>query len=1148
MASSSAIQPREKYDVFISFRGTDTRWTFTSHLHAALIRMKIDAYIDYRLERGDDIGSALLKAIEGSKIFVIIFSQDYASSTWCLDELVHIMDCKERYKRIVIPIFYNIDPAVVRHQTESYAEAFAKHRSRIIFREEKLVEWKGALKTAASLSGFHSTSSAVRDDSDLVEQVGKDILTKLNRESSSDLKGLVGVESRIQQILLLLYIVPDDVCVRYVGIWGMGGIGKTTLANAVFHGLSSQFEACCFLPNVRETSAAKGDISPQLYNLRDILLSKLLGEGTVTNQTTPTIACFVKERLQRIKVLVVLDDVDDWCQLEFLVGDQVSFGSGSRIIITTRDMRQLREMEVLRKGADHDVKIYQVEELNGYEASQLFHLNAPRDICSEADSKQFLIKVIRYAEGNPLALKIWRSLFFRCKGKEDLEDLWNKLKKFPHKDLQNVCRISYEALEENEREIFLDMVCFHKGNKIGVVKRELDACGLFSNIGIEILIDMTLISIKDECVWIHDVIQEFGWDIIRKECPEEAGKRTRLYTSEDIIHVFEKATGTATVKSICLNTWEIKEIKLAHPQVFTGMYNLIFLKFYGGKDVDISLKDGKMEHFLDHESFPDSLRYLHWEKYPLKSLPSQFSPNNLVELHMPFSKLQRLWTDGQNPENLKRISLHYSLELVEIPDLSESKNIESIDLNGCENLVQVPSSIWSLNKLVELKLGGCWQIKNYPRSSWKLESLTSLNLWGTKIVNMPTSICKMKFLEQLDLSHCLRLDYFPEILEPMEHLEVLRLSNTQIKQLPESIGNLVGLKLLDLSECRSLESVPQSIYKLNLLEELSLGGCWKLKKFPSSSILGDCRNLEEIPDDVFSLTSLKRLNLRGSLIESIPPLVQFSELTYLNISNCERLQSLPQVPCLLETLDANGCTTLKTVSFSMTAITQGSDQIDISCQPMEGRRKEKHAFFNCLDLDENARSNIMNDAQLRIMRNATVASKRKDIYLELFERDELSVRVICPGNEIPKWFSYQTEGSSIYINLPPHSSDENFLGFALCAVVGISNSHTRIYLDLTLKCRYNFKFNHGICRVSDVTCEWLGMGDNFNFKCAGAPDHVYMWYHDYHPYERFDDTNWATEASFEFCAKDRGKVFNVKRCGVCLLYAQRQDAVHGSEN
>lgn len=341
----------------------------------------------------------------------------------------------------------------------------------------------------------------------------------------------------------------------------------------------------------------------------------------------------------------------------------------------------------------------------------------------------------------------------------------------------------------------------------------------------------------------------------------------------------------------------------------------------------------------------------------------------------------------QNPENLKRINLQHSRNLVEIPDLSKSENIESIDLEGCTNLVQVPSSIWSLSKLVKLNLTGCKAIENFPKSSWKLESVTSLKLRGTSIINLPASICKMKFLKQLDLSDCVSFDYFPEVLEPMEHLEVLRLSGTAIKQLPESIENLVGLKLLDLSWCRSLESVPESIYKLNLLEELSLGGCWKIKKLPSSSIilwskirhlkLGNCKNLEEIPDGLFSLTSLTRLDLRRSLIESIPPLGQFSELTYLDIRYCERLQSLPEVPCLLETLGANGCTTLKTVSFSMTGITQGSDQIYISDQFRLGY----HTFLNCLDLDENARSDIMNAAQSRIMRKATatVLSKRKYI-------------------------------------------------------------------------------------------------------------------------------------------------------------------------
>lgn len=94
-SASSAIQPKEKYDVFLSFRGTETRKTFTSHLYKALDGNKIDTYIDYRLERGDEIAPALLKAIKGSKISVVMFSKDYASSRWCLDELVHILECKE---------------------------------------------------------------------------------------------------------------------------------------------------------------------------------------------------------------------------------------------------------------------------------------------------------------------------------------------------------------------------------------------------------------------------------------------------------------------------------------------------------------------------------------------------------------------------------------------------------------------------------------------------------------------------------------------------------------------------------------------------------------------------------------------------------------------------------------------------------------------------------------------------------------------------------------------------------------------------------------------------------------------------------------------------------------------------------------------
>lgn len=155
-SSSSIVFHQEKYDVFISFRGVDTRESFTSHLYAALCKKKIDTYIDYRLERGDEISPALLEAIEESKLSIIIFSKNYASSSWCLDELVHILKCKKRNGQFVVPVFYGVDPSHVRKQKGSYAVAFAELEERFKDNINKVEEWRGALEAAANLSGWDS--------------------------------------------------------------------------------------------------------------------------------------------------------------------------------------------------------------------------------------------------------------------------------------------------------------------------------------------------------------------------------------------------------------------------------------------------------------------------------------------------------------------------------------------------------------------------------------------------------------------------------------------------------------------------------------------------------------------------------------------------------------------------------------------------------------------------------------------------------------------------------------------------------------------------------------------------------------------------------------------------------------------------------
>jgi hypothetical protein len=148
---------RFTYDVFLSFRGEDTRHNLVGYLLEAFEKRGINVfYDDKKLELGEDISPALFKAIEESNISVIVFSKNYASSRWCLDELAKIMVCTKRNKKqIAFPIFYHVDPSDVRHQRKSYGEAMAAQQKRFGKDSEKIKAWKAALSQVADLKGHH---------------------------------------------------------------------------------------------------------------------------------------------------------------------------------------------------------------------------------------------------------------------------------------------------------------------------------------------------------------------------------------------------------------------------------------------------------------------------------------------------------------------------------------------------------------------------------------------------------------------------------------------------------------------------------------------------------------------------------------------------------------------------------------------------------------------------------------------------------------------------------------------------------------------------------------------------------------------------------------------------------------------------------
>ncbi|KAL7618205.1 hypothetical protein Lser_V15G03640 [Lactuca serriola] len=152
-----------RYDVFLSFRGLDTRHSFTNHLYKALIDANIITFLDdEEIETGEALKPELESAIKASRASIIILSKNYATSTWCLDELVLILEQRMISDHIVIPIFYHVEPTHVRMQQSSFGDALFKHKQTMDEEmdenkrrqwAQKIDRWSKALTEVANLKG-----------------------------------------------------------------------------------------------------------------------------------------------------------------------------------------------------------------------------------------------------------------------------------------------------------------------------------------------------------------------------------------------------------------------------------------------------------------------------------------------------------------------------------------------------------------------------------------------------------------------------------------------------------------------------------------------------------------------------------------------------------------------------------------------------------------------------------------------------------------------------------------------------------------------------------------------------------------------------------------------------------------------------------
>jgi len=364
----------------------------------------------------------------------------------------------------------------------------------------------------------------VRLESEFIEKIVGDVLNKLHAMSSSHTTGLFGIDVRIHKVEFLLNMESQDVLI--VGLWGMGGIGKTTIAEAVCNKVCSRFEGI-FVANFRQELKAR-----PMADLQRSFLSQLLGQEILKMGSLSFRDSFVRDRLCRKMVFIVLDDVDDLMPLEewkeLLHGRHSSFGPGSKVLITSRDK------QVLNNIVD---ETYEVERLNYEEALQLFSSKALKNCIPTIDHRDLIKRIASHVQGNPLALIVLGSSL--CgKSPEEWYSALNKLAQNPR--IENALRISYNGLDQEQQSIFLDIAHFFRKFEQNQATRILD--GFYGRpviFDISTLIDKCLITTSRNMLEIHDLLQEMAFSIVRAES-KFPGKRSRLCHLTDVVHVLEE--------------------------------------------------------------------------------------------------------------------------------------------------------------------------------------------------------------------------------------------------------------------------------------------------------------------------------------------------------------------------------------------------------------------------------------------------------------------------------------------------------------------------------------------------------------------------------------------------------------------------------
>ncbi|XP_059075574.1 disease resistance protein RPV1 isoform X1 [Cryptomeria japonica] len=989
------------YNVFINHCGKDTKDTVAKSIYEKLDATGLRVFLDKdELQLGDFFPQTLEEAMASASHHIAIFSENYAHSPWCLAELAFIM---KQPNIKFIPIFYHVEPATLRWAVErkgNYADAIYKlekkrkrDRKETRYSSEKVESWRLALHKASFYIG-----EIINDQSEEEAKV-MNVVNRVLKELKKDLlhvaKHAVGLDELEQDFHDKIALQSSaSGPVQIVGIWGMGGAGKTTLAKQIYNKKSLTIKNSSFLFDIREAARKE-----RLHEKQKMLLKELDPKGKDFDfDNVDKGKEILKSRLKSATVLIVLDDVDHIHQLDALLPARESLGKESLIIVTTLELTVLKGWGI--------AAIYKIKTLNPAHAQQLFCWHAFGQPSPLLGFEEFAEKFIDACRCLPLSLVVLGSQLYGESSKNYWQSQLNKLSRLLPDDITSRLKVSYDTLDKEEKDMFLDVACFFIGWASSTAIAVWDGSHWDGLHGLQRLVNKCLVELEDngniKFIRMHEHLRDLGREIANEQSPY------RLWSKEQIIEIQpqQEAIRIRGMADAFGDNCYPREGKII---IHTSQGERILAP--GSLGLKIFIGNGD---FINEQCSEVSreLVCLSYDRFEHKNLPSWLFLKELRILALNEAPiLEDLWERDvdQAPLQLRELLIGEGYGLKKVQGLESLRSLEKLIILGCTELNALPSlaevtslkkfelrhcnklekieSLGSLRSLETLIILDCTELnalpslaeatslkKFYLRCCNKLEkiesleslrSLETLTIYDCIELNALPSLAEATSLKEFDLRRCNKLEKI-ESLESLRSLETLRIYDCiELNALP-SLAEATSLKEFDLRGCNKLEKI-ESLESLRSLETLRIYDCIELNTLPSlteaTSLkefdLRDCNKLEKI-ESLESLRSLETLRIYDCIeLNALPSLAEATSLKEFDLRRCNKLEKIESLESLrsLETLRIYDCIELNALPSLAEATSlkefdlRGCNKLE-KIESLESLRSlETLRIYDCIELN-----------------------------------------------------------------------------------------------------------------------------------------------------------------------------------------------------